>query len=274
MEAVYPHMNEQHAAKAFTGQSDIFDELYSTDTIVAYKRERVRNHVLRYLSPGGSILELNCGTGEDALFFARQGHHVHATDISAGMLSQLQQKLTKYEVDGKISFEQCSYTNLPKLEDQGPFDLIFSNFAGLNCTGELDKVLASLPVLLKPGGKVTLVILPKFCLWETLLLFKGKFRAAFRRFFSKNGRKARVESTFFKCWYYNPSYITKRLEKSFEVLGIEGLCTIVPPSYIEGFAERHPKVYNFLKRWEDKLKSHWPWKYIGDYYIISLKKRS
>ena len=176
-------------------------------------------------------------------------------------------------MEGSISNELCSFTALPQLKNNGPYDLIFSNFAGLNCTDELDKVLASFYDLLKPNGVVTLVILPKFCLWETLLLFKGKFRTAFRRFFSHNGTKAHIEGTYFKCWYYNPSLIVKSLKDQFDLLGIEGLCTIVPPSYIEGFAEKYPSAYKFLKSKEDKLKSRWPWKYTGDYYIISLRKR-
>ncbi|HTD41030.1 MAG TPA: class I SAM-dependent methyltransferase, partial [Mucilaginibacter sp.] len=216
---------------------------------------------------------LNSGTGEDAIFFAEKGHHVHATDISEGMQQQLMLKVQKHQLGEKITNELCSYTALGQLINKGPYDLIFSNFAGLNCTNELDKVLKSLSPLLKPNGMVTLVILPKFCLWETLLLFKGKFRTAFRRFFSSNGRTAHVEGNYFKCWYYNPSYITKRMKDQFEVLGIEGLCTIGPPSYIEGFAEKHPGTYSFLKKWEDKQKSRWPWKYMGDYYIISLKKK-
>jgi len=273
MSTVLNHINEQKAAEAFSGQAPMFDEIYGEDTIIAYKRERVRRHVLRRVKPGGSILELNCGTGEDAVYFAGRGHKVHATDISAGMLYQLVQKVGQHKMNKKISFELCSYTNLPELKNKGPFDLIFSNFAGLNCTGELDKVLASLSSLLNPGGLITLVILPKFCLWETLLLFKGKFRTAFRRFFSGNGRKARVEGTYFKCWYYNPSYITKRLKNEFDLVGLEGLCTIVPPSYIEGFAEKHPSGYLFFKKWENKLKTKWPWRVIGDYYIISLRKK-
>ncbi|MGZ3764605.1 MAG: hypothetical protein ACXVA2_08060, partial [Mucilaginibacter sp.] len=92
-------------------------------------------------------------------------------------------------------------------------------------------------------------------------------------FFSSKGRTAHIEGNYFKCWYYDPSYITKRLKGSFDVLGIEGLCTIVPPSYIEGFAEKHPSAYKFLKNWEGKLKSRWPWRVIGDYYVISLRKK-
>ena len=150
--------------------------------------------------------------------------------------------------------------------------MVFSNFAGLNCTGELDKVLLSLGDLLKPNGVATLVILPKFCLWETLLVFKGKFRTAFRRFFSRNGRAAHLEGTHFRCWYYNPSYVVKTLQGRFALLSIEGLCTLVPPSYIEHFAEKRPRIYSFLKAKEDKLRSRRPWKFIGDYYIVSLRK--
>jgi len=265
--------NEQKAAVAFSGQAPVFDELYNSDTIINYKRDRVRKHVLRNLTPGSSILELNCGTGEDAIYFAGKGHKVHATDISGGMLYQLVQKVGKHKMNKKISFELCSYTNLEELKNKGPFDMVFSNFAGLNCTGDLDKVLNSLSSLLNPNGLVTLVILPKFCLWETLLVFKGKFRTAFRRFFSGRGRKARVEGNYFKCWYYNPSYIAQRLNEDFDLIGIEGLCTIVPPSYMEGFAEKHPSSFKFLRKWENRLKTKWPWKYIGDYYIISLRKK-
>ncbi|MGF7074889.1 class I SAM-dependent methyltransferase [Mucilaginibacter sp. 3215] len=265
-------INEQFAEAAFSNQSVVFDELYSGDTIIAYKRKRVRDHILQYLKPGSNILELNSGTGEDALFFAQKGFKVHATDISKGMQQQLREKVVKYDMQHAVSNELCSYTQLEQLNNKGPYDLIFSNFAGLNCTGELEKVLSSFAGLLNPGGTVTLVALPKFCLWETLLVFKGKFKTAFRRFFSSNGRKAHVEGVYFDCFYYNPSYITKCLKSDFEVLGIEGLCTIVPPSYIEGFAEKHPRAYKTLARWENRLKATWPFKYVGDYYIISLRK--
>jgi ubiquinone/menaquinone biosynthesis C-methylase UbiE len=265
--------NELDAEAAFTTQSGVFDQVYSGNTTIKYKRNRVHSHVLQYLAPHSSILELNSGTGEDALFFAQKGHTVHATDISTGMQRELRRKVENYGLGENVSTEICSFTTLSQLKSKGPYDLIFSNFAGLNCTHELDKVLSSFAGLVKTDGIVTLVILPKFCLWETLLIFRGKFRTASRRFFSANGSKAHIEGVNFKCWYYNPSFVISRLKNQFDLLCLEGLCTIVPPSYIEGFAEKHPVAYKFLKMKEGKLKSHWPWKYIGDYYIISFKKK-
>jgi ubiquinone/menaquinone biosynthesis C-methylase UbiE len=263
---------EEAAAKAFDKQSGVFDELYSSNTIIRYKRARVRKHVQQYLQPRSNILELNAGTGEDAVYFARHGHRVHATDIAPGMLDQLAEKVIRHGVSHAVSTELCSYTALADLRDKGPYDLIFSNFAGLNCTPDLDKVLSSFLPLLKPGGFATLVILPRFCLWELLLAVKGKFTTAFRRLLHPNGVQAHLEGQFFTCWYYNPSYITAAVKGMFNIIDLEGLCTIVPPSYLESFPEKYPRIYRMLQKKENRLKDKWPWKYIGDYYIISLQK--
>ena len=265
---------EQQAAAAFDKQSASFDEIYSRNTIIQYKRKKVRDHVDKFIKAGSNILELNAGTGEDAVYFAQRGHHVHTTDISQGMQKILSQKILSASLIDKVSFELCSFTQLEKLKDKGPYDIIFSNFAGLNCTNELEKVLRSFPALLNPGGIITLVLLPKFCLWEASLFLKGKFKTAFRRFFSTKGTQAHIEGEYLHCWYYNPSVIKKYLENEFDILALEGLCTLVPPSYIENFAEKFPRTFNTLKRKEDRWKAKWPWRSIGDYYIISFRKKS
>jgi len=266
-------VNEKAAEKAFSKQSEIFDDIYSGNIIIQYKRQRVRDHLERYLKPNSKILELNAGTGEDAVWFSQHHHIVNATDISKGMQEKLAEKIHQNKLETQVTQELCSFTELQALKNKGPYDLIFSNFAGLNCTDELDKVLHSFSRLLKPSGLVTLVILPKFCLWESLLFFKGKFKTAFRRFFSRKGVKAHIEGEYFNCWYYDPSFIIKNMKDSYEILSVEGLCTLVPPSYLENFPTKRPLLFNWLKEKENKWKSKWPWKSIGDYYIISLRKK-
>lgn len=264
--------NEATVATAFGKQAAGFDQLYNPNTIIQYKRNRVRAVLQRLLSPNSKVLELNSGTGEDAIWLAQQGHTVHATDISVNMQQVLQQKVMAAGLQQYISTELCSFTQLEQLQQRGPYQCIFSNFAGLNCTGELHKILSAFDNLLAPGGVAMMVVLPKFCLWEFLLLFKGKFKTAFRRLFSKHGAPAHLEGEHFTCWYYNPSYIIQHLPAHFQVKTLEGLCTLVPPSYLEHFAERRPRLYNWLCKKEDKWKSRWPWKYWGDYYIIALEK--
>lgn len=273
MQATSSNIQEQKTAEAFNRQSAVFDEIYSSNFIIQYKRKRVRDHVASFLPANSNILELNAGTGEDAVYFASKGHTVHATDIAITMQQQLRTKVFAQGLQERISTETCSFTDLASLQNKGPYDLIFSNFAGLNCTGELDKVLQSFSLLLKPEAFVTIVIMPPFCLWEMLLLFRGNFKTAFRRFNSRDGVTANVEGVSFTCWYYSPAYIEKAVHPNFEVLAVEGLCSIVPPSYFESFPKRYPRLYICLQKIENKLKRKWPWKTMGDYFIITLLKK-
>jgi ubiquinone/menaquinone biosynthesis C-methylase UbiE len=264
--------NEFKTAEAFSRQSAVFDSIYNPNPIIQYKRERTRSVIEQQLKAGDKILELNCGTAEDAIYFAGKGFAVHATDISEGMLDELREKVKKKNMEHLVTNEQCSFNNLDDLHRRGPYDLVFSNFGGLNCTNELDKVLASIDPILKPGGKLVLVIMPSFCLWEFMLAFKGKFKTAFRRFNSVNGVDAQIEGVHFKCWYHKPSDIIKTLHEKYTKIGLEGLCTIAPPSYLESFPHKFPRLYRFLINTEDRLKSYWPWRSIGDYFIISFRK--
>src|SRR5688572_6503778 len=100
-------INESSVAEAFTLQSSVFDREYAANPVIIYKRKRVRQHVLNLLSPFSNILELNSGTGDDAIFFARLGHRVHATDISEGMQYELKKKLEAEELEGRITLEKC-----------------------------------------------------------------------------------------------------------------------------------------------------------------------
>src|SRR2546423_11232661 len=121
---------ERTASIAFNKQAPIFDEAFESNAIISYKRDRVRKHIIPFLKPGSNILELNCGTGNDAQFFASQGHEVHATDISEAMLEILNEKIIHSGYEQQVSSDLCSFTQLEKLQNKGPYDLIFSNFGG------------------------------------------------------------------------------------------------------------------------------------------------
>src|SRR6185436_9616399 len=127
------NLNEQNAAVAFSKQAIVFDQLYEKNTIIHYKRERVRLHLLDFLPDDAFILELNAGTGDDATWLAKQGYTVHATDIAEGMQQMLKQKVASSGVGNRVTTEIRSFTELASLETKGPYDHIFSNFAGLNC---------------------------------------------------------------------------------------------------------------------------------------------
>ena len=122
MSISFGYSNEVMASEAFSKQALLFDKLYGDNKIIQYKRQRVRNHILKNLgSKSSAMLELNCGTGEDALFFAAQRHEVHATDISSGMLDVLRKKIQDNPLKNKITIEECSFTQVEFLK-RGTFD--------------------------------------------------------------------------------------------------------------------------------------------------------
>jgi hypothetical protein len=137
----------------------------------------------------------------------------------------------------------------------------------------LANVLDSFFGLLKPGGGVTLVIMPRFSIWEVGLVLKGKWKSAFRRFSGKKGSLAQIEGEHFTCWYYNPSFIIQHLNKKFKLVRLESLCLLVPPSHMEYFPKKYPGLYSKLIKFENALNRSWPFNRMGDYFIISLKKR-
>src|SRR6185312_15684819 len=108
-------IQEQNVSAAFSAQSKIFDEIDEKNPIIQWMRAKVRAHVLSFWKAGESVLELNAGTGLDAIYFAQHGMKVHATDNAEGMLKKLNNKVTHLGLTGKVTIQQCSFLELKKL---------------------------------------------------------------------------------------------------------------------------------------------------------------
>src|SRR5690242_1619029 len=81
------------AALAFDAVARAFDERFGAWASVAAQRRAVRRALLRTLPPGGRVLELGGGTGEDAAFLASHGYKVLLTDPSPAMVALARSKL-------------------------------------------------------------------------------------------------------------------------------------------------------------------------------------
>jgi ubiquinone/menaquinone biosynthesis C-methylase UbiE len=261
---------EELVSQAFSRQSVDFDHIYTSNAISEWMRQRARNEVMRFIPKGAHMLELNCGTGMDSTWFAKKGIRVVATDNAEGMLSILRRKLAAEALEDTIEVKRCSFNHLDQMADNR-FDYIFSNFGGLNCTENLDKVLQQFSLLLRPGGYCTLVIMPRICPWELLMLLKGRVKTAFRRF--KKETDAHIEGVHFKCYYYNPGFVKRILAQHFETVSLKGMAFLVPPPFIEGFKEKRPKLFSRLQKAELKLESQFPFNHCCDHFVITLRKK-
>lgn len=259
-------------SEAFSKQSVVFDDLDKSNPIIQWMRNKIRSHVLSQCMPGGRMLELNAGTGLDAVFFAQHGLFVYATDNAEGMINELNRKAEKLNLGDKISTEKCSFTELDKLQTK-EFDYIFSNFGGLNCTDRLDEVIQSFSHLLKSGGKATLVIMPPVSPWELLMSLKGNFKVAFRRL-KKNGTPSNVEGVSFKSYYYSPRSVAKMFGNNYNVIAIKGLGSIVPPPFLDKYAVKSPGLFKILTVMENAVSNAWPFNAWADHFIITMQKNA
>jgi len=254
---------------AFSKQSEIFNEIYTKNPITTWMRAQVRTHVMTGLKPGMKMLEINAGTGLDAVFFAQKGIHVHATDLSYGMITELEKAVKENQLENYMRVQQCSFTELSKTGKKD-IDYIFSNFGGLNCINDLRIVTKQFPQILKHGGIVTVVIMPKISPWELLSFFKGNFKTAFRRF-RKNGTPSTIEGAHFLTFYFSVSEIKKAFGKDFKIISLKGLASLSPPPYKEKWAIQNHRLYSFLTKFDEKFCSVFPFNHCADYIVATFR---
>ena len=70
---------QMHAAAPFDVLADTYDEVFTRSLIGQAQRAQVWRVLEQAFSRGQRVLEINCGTGEDALFLVRQGIAVVAS---------------------------------------------------------------------------------------------------------------------------------------------------------------------------------------------------
>jgi len=249
-----------------------YDATFTFSNIGKAQRQKVYKSINPILNQNRklSILELNCGTGEDAIRFARLGHEVLATDISEGMI-----KVAKAKTNSKnLSFKIQDINSIDENSFDTQFDFIFSNFGGLNCLSknQLESFFKKSTYLLKPSGKMTLIIMPKNCLWERLYFsLKGNFKNAKRRQTNKSVI-ANVEGFAVKTWYYNPEDIKILTSTFYNIKKIKPIGLTIPPSYLENsFLSKRP-ILSILKGLDSVITGSF-WAKYADHFLIELQKK-
>ncbi len=255
--------------RGFSKQSAGYDEADRKNIILQDLRQQVYGHVQALINPASRILELNAGTGIDAVYFASLGHFVHATDLSDGMVLRIKEKMSVQSLSDRITCQQLSYEQLDRTEGND-YDLVFSNFGGLNCIQDLSLVTRHLPLVLKPGGYVIWVVMPPVCPWELMWLFKGKARQAFRRL-RKNGVVAHVEGEYFTTYYHSLAAIRRALGDSFHLRKCEGLAALSPQPHNEGIPSKYPWLYKSLRNLDAMVKDFFPFNHWADHIIVTFQ---
>jgi len=264
-------------AAPFDHIASTYDSVFTQSAIGQLQRKQVWRY-LEQITPelrGLEILELNCGTGEDAVLFSEKGFNIVATDVSEEMLKVTQQKAHQFSMQNKISSHYLDLDSFDETLFDKKFDLVFSNFGGLNCINpeSLKKLLQKLPHILNPKGRFVAVIMPKFCLWESLyFLARFQFKNVFRRW-TQDEVLADLHGMFVKTWYFRPSQIKTWSSQNFSMVSRKPVGFALPPSYLEKFFERKKRLLFGLNIMEKKLFNVSLLSGMADHFIIDLKLR-
>ncbi len=259
------------AGQAFDSLAEIYDETFTRSLIGRTQRDAVWKVVRRTFTGGEHVLELNCGTGEDALFLAGLGASVVGCDASERMISVARRRREKEAPGSAIRFQVLPIERLEEMVEERQFDGVFSNFSGLNCVADLGGAARQLSIMVKPGGVLLLCLSTRVCLWEaSWFLLHGQPKKAFRRW---TGHTIAALGDFrVEVQYPTVRTLRKLFSPFFTLRSWTGIGVAVPPSYLEHLALRHAKILDRLKAIDGVLSS-WPGaRAIGDHMLLSFER--
>jgi hypothetical protein len=173
---------------------------------------------------------------------------------------------------GQVQFMQCPFNELPAYFEGRQFDLVYSNFGGLNCIGEKEVLQLSrnLSRLMAPGGQLFLVVMSRFCLWEILYYTaKGKLGAAFRR--RKKSIPFEVGAVSMPVVYYSPGQLKKLFRPHFIYQQSKPVGLFIPPGYLESHFLNRRHWLNRLDRWERTWGKYQSLSPLADHFCITFK---
>ena len=247
---------------------DTFESLPGTSRL----RKIFASLLFDTFADGSSLLELNCGTGTDAITLGRRGYRVLATDVSPAMVEVTRTKIHHEGLDERIKTMELSFLDLRGISGY-QFDGAYSDMGGLNCTSDLSLVAEQLAFVIKPGGSFVASVMSDLCLWETTsFLLRGKFRSAFRRS-QTSGTIANVSGHPIQVHYFSPVEVSNAFSRYFAVKGLIGLNIITPPLTSLKPYKSFPRTMRMLEAVDDKISKAPLLRRMGDHFCIMLQRK-
>lgn len=234
----YETVEQYYDEDADLGFEDRADQNGSLQRI----REDFRSITVKY--PFESILEIGCGPGFDAEWFARNypEKQIVASDISPKMI-----EATGRRISGLSNARVHLGNEHSLLKEFGPgsFDMIYVYFGALNTVEDLSEAADIIYDLLKPGGHAVLTFVNKWYLREMIVqLLKFRFRGAFARIRKVWGGYSPQRFLPSHC------YSSAKIEKEFSRFGLVER---------KGYSIFYPAWYNHHKVAKDPIKGDKLW---------------
>lgn len=288
-----------------------YDAAFTEMRLGRWLRGMVWAQLGRAFQPGARVLELGCGTGEDAVWLAGRGVQVMATDASSTMLDVARRKAELSGVQHHLEFAQLDLNAIGTGEPAGEipmfgsrmdlvgagalpvrddafvggragvnpaptnvplYDGAFSNFGPLNCLADRRALAAALAERVRTGGQLVFVVMGPLCPWESAwYLLHAHPRTAIRRF--RKGVSSVVGGQVLRVWYPSPRTLRAEFEPYFREAQTLGIGTLLPPSDLGHLVEKEPELFERLHSIDQRMQARFPWTSLNDHYLMCLERR-
>jgi SAM-dependent methyltransferase len=268
-----------NAARAFDAVAPDYDSTYGPqgNTVMAWLRRESLALLQETFPPGSRLLEIGCGTGDEALRLARAGCTILATDVSPAMAAQTRAKARAAGLADQVTALALPAGRLEALRPSRPFDGAYASFGPLNCEPDLPLLNVALARLLRPGAAFVCSVMARWCPFEIAwFLLHARPRAAFRRL-RRGWQSAPVAGgagvqASVAMRYLSVGDMARVFAPAFAIERTLSLPLLLPPPYLDGLFRRYRGLFDRLEPGERRLRERWPWRTIGDHVALVFRK--
>lgn len=259
--------------EAYDNYASRYDTLLDENWINAYLRRQTLRALETTFPPGFRVLELGCGTGDEALALAARGCFVVALDPAPAMVKQARRKAKEQSSGGRVEFVVGAAREVGDLVQErgaGPFDGAFSNFS-LSYESDLSPVGKALASLIKPEGRLVFSVMNRLCGLEWILaLGSGRPALAGRRLSSSTLHKVgKVHTPIY------PRLIKEVLDglgPQFRLERVRALPVLLPPHYANRAIRRFPPLFSILEALDRQISVLPVMRLLGDHHLLWLRR--
>ncbi len=268
-------------ARAFDAVASHYDAVYGPqgNAVMTWMRQESLALLKATFPRGSHLLEIGCGTGEEALALARSGRRVLATDISPRMASLTLAKARAADLGHRVAALAVPAAGIEALHPPTSFDGAYASFGALNCEPHLERLGTALARLIKPGGAFVCSVMGRCCPFEMAwFLLHGRPRLAFRRL-HRGWQAAPVAGTedvevSVATRYLSVRDVKQAFYPAFTVERTLSLPLLLPPPYLDATFRSYRALFRTLDRLEQQLRQRWPWRLWGDHVVLVLRRAS